>query len=70
MCTPAGGGSMMTGTPHEVAVQNMVYQLRPGRPLSALAFEYARKHGKKAGGIGPTTRLGLVGKTNRPDVRL
>ena len=59
-----GGGFMMKDTPHEVAVQNMLYSRAQVDRCLRYAFEYARKHGKKARGIGPDDTLGLVGKTN------
>ncbi len=59
-----GGGIMMKDTPHEVAVQNMLYSRAQVDRCLRWAFEYARKHGKKARGIGPDNTLGLVGKTN------
>ncbi|MHC4881963.1 MAG: 3-isopropylmalate dehydrogenase [Planctomycetota bacterium] len=58
------GGIMMKGTPQEVAVQSSVYnRFQVDRALK-YAFEYARKHGKKARGVGEENTLGLVGKTN------
>ena len=59
-----GGGIMMKGTPREVAVQNMLYSRVQVDRCLTWAFEYARKHGKKARGSGPDNTLGLVGKTN------
>ena len=59
-----GGGIMMKGTPHEVAVQNMLYSRAQVDRCLRWAFEYTRQHGKKARGIGPDNTLGLVGKTN------
>jgi len=59
-----GGGIMMKDTPHEVAVQNMLYSRAQVDRCLRWAFEYARKHGRKARGIGPDNTLGLVGKTN------
>jgi 3-isopropylmalate dehydrogenase len=59
-----GGGIMMKDTPHEVAVQNMLYSRAQVDRCLRWAFEYTRKHGKKARGIGPDNTLGLVGKTN------
>ena len=59
-----GGGIMMKDTPHEVAVQNMLYSRAQVDRCLRWAFEYARKHGKKARGIGADNTLGLVGKTN------
>jgi 3-isopropylmalate dehydrogenase len=58
------GGLMMKDTPHEVATQTAVYtRFQVDRALK-FAFEYARKHGKKARGVGDENTLGLVGKTN------
>ena len=59
-----GGGVMMKDTPHEVAMQNMVYSRAQVDRCLRWAFAYARKHGKKARGLGPDNTLGLVGKTN------
>ena len=58
------GGLMMKDTPHEVATQTAVYtRFQVDRALK-YAFEYARKHGKKARGVGDENTVGLVGKTN------
>lgn len=59
-----GGGVMMKDTPHEVAVQNMLYSRAQVDRCLRWAFAYAREHGKKARGLGPDNTLGLVGKTN------
>ena len=58
------GGFSMKGTEHEVAVQSMVYTRHQVERCLRFAFEYARKYGKKARGIGEHNTLGLVGKTN------
>jgi len=58
------GGLSMVGTPQEVAVQSMVYNRFQVERCLRYAFEYARKHGKKAQGKGKENTLGLVGKTN------
>lgn len=58
------GGNSMIGTPNEVAVQSMVYNRFQVDRCLKYAFEYTRKHGKKARGIGNDNTLGLVGKTN------
>ncbi len=58
------GGITMKGTPHEVAVQSMVYSYHQVARCLRYAFEYARKHGKKTRGKGDANTLGLVGKTN------
>ncbi len=58
------GGLMMKDTPHEVATQTAVYtRFQVDRALK-YAFEYARKNGKKARGVGEENTVGLVGKTN------
>ena len=54
----------MKGTPQEVAVQSAVYNpFEVDRGLT-YAFEYAKKHGKKARGRGKENTLALCGKTN------
>jgi len=58
------GGISMKGTPHEVAVQSMVYSRFQVERCLRWAFEYTRNHGKKARGKGDANTLGLVGKTN------
>jgi len=58
------GGLSMVGTPNEVAVQSMVYNRFQVERCLRYAFEYTRKYGKKARGIGKENTLGLVGKTN------
>ncbi len=58
------GGIMMKGTPHEVAVQNMLYSRAQVDRCLRWAFQYTRKYGKKARGVGPDNTLALVGKTN------
>ena len=58
------GGFTLKGTPNEVAVQSSVYnRFQVDRALK-YAFEYTKKHGKKARGVGKENTLGLVGKTN------
>jgi 3-isopropylmalate dehydrogenase len=58
------GGFTMKGTPQEVAVQSAVYnRFQVDRALK-YAFEYAKKHGKKARGVGKENTLALCGKTN------
>ena len=58
------GGTTLKGTSQEVAVQSAVYnRFQVDRALK-FAFEYTRKHGKKARGVGEENTLGLVGKTN------
>ncbi len=51
------GGVTMKGTPHEVAVQNMVYSRMQVERCLRYAFEYTRKRNKK-------NTLALCGKTN------
>jgi 3-isopropylmalate dehydrogenase len=58
------GGVTMKGTPHEVAVQSAVYSRFQVDRCLKYAFEYARKHGKKARGRGEKNTLALCGKTN------
>ncbi|HML72884.1 MAG TPA: 3-isopropylmalate dehydrogenase [Anaerohalosphaeraceae bacterium] len=58
------GGLMMKGTPHEVATQTAVYSRHQVDRCLKYAFEYARKYGKKARGVGKENTLALVGKTN------
>ncbi len=58
------GGVSMKGTPHETAVQGMVYNRFQVERCLRYAFEYARKFGKKSRGRGNENTLGLVGKTN------
>jgi 3-isopropylmalate dehydrogenase len=58
------GGISQKGTPHEVAVQSMVYNRYQVERCLRYAFEYTRKNGKKARGKGEYNTLGLVGKTN------
>jgi 3-isopropylmalate dehydrogenase len=58
------GGLSMPGTPHEVAVQSMVYTRHQVERCLRYAFEYTRKYGQKARGTGEKNTLGLVGKTN------
>jgi len=58
------GGFSMKGTPNEVAVQSAVYNRFQVDRCLKYAFEYARKHGKKAQGKAKDNTLGLVGKTN------
>jgi 3-isopropylmalate dehydrogenase len=58
------GGFTMKGTPQEVAVQSAVYTRFQVDRCLKYAFEYARKHGKKARGRGDKNTLALSGKTN------
>ena len=58
------GGFTMKGTSNEIAVQSAVYnRFQVDRALK-YAFEYAKKHGKKARGKGDENTLALCGKTN------
>ena len=58
------GGFSMKGTPHEVAVQTAVYSRFQVDRCLRYAFNYARKHGKKARGKANKNTLALCGKTN------
>ena len=58
------GGVSMKGTPHEVAVQTAVYNRFQVDRCLRYAFNYARKHGKKARGKSNNNTLALCGKTN------
>lgn len=58
------GGFTMKGTPNEVAVQSAVYTRFQVDRCLKYAFEYTRKHGKKARGRGDKNTLALCGKTN------
>ncbi len=51
------GGTTMKGTPHEVAIQNMVYSRMQVDRCLRYAFEYTRKRNKRK-------TLALCGKTN------
>ena len=58
------GGFTLKGTPNETAIQTAMYTRFQVDRCLKYAFEYARKHGKKAAGKGKENTLGLVGKTN------
>ncbi len=58
------GGFSMKNTPQEVAVQSMVYNRHQVERCLRYAFEYARKYGKKARGVGKDNTVALIGKTN------
>jgi 3-isopropylmalate dehydrogenase len=58
------GGLSRKGTKDEVAVQQMMYTYDQVARCLRYAFEYARKYGKKARGIGENNTLALVGKSN------
>jgi 3-isopropylmalate dehydrogenase len=48
----------------EVVVQQMMYTYDQVERCLRYAFDYARKNGKKARGMGPCNTLALVGKSN------
>ena len=58
------GGISRQGTTDEVAQQNMLYTYDQVHRCLKYAFEYARKNGRKARGIGKENTLALVGKSN------
>lgn len=58
------GGISRAGTNDEVAMQTMVYTYAQVERCLRFAFDYARKHGRAARGIGPDNTLALVGKSN------
>ena len=58
------GGFTLKGSPNEVAVQTAIYNRFQCDRALKYAFDYARKYGKKARGVGAENTLGLVGKTN------
>ena len=58
------GGNSRPGTTDEVAIQEMVYTYDQVARCLRYAFEYARKHGKKARGVGENNTLALIGKSN------
>lgn len=58
------GGLSRPGTKDEVAMQSMVYTYAQVERCLRFAFEYARKHGKKARGRGEHNTLALIGKSN------
>lgn len=58
------GGISRIGTKDEVATQSMVYTYDQVQRCLRFAFDYARKYGKKARGVGPNNTLALIGKTN------
>ena len=62
--TPASADSPRAGTKDEVATQQMMYTYDQVERCLRYAFEYARKYGKKARGIGEKNTLALVGKSN------
>ena len=58
------GGNSRPGTKDEVAIQEMVYTYDQVARCLRYAFEYARKYGKKARGVGSENTLALIGKSN------
>ncbi|MBN1320107.1 MAG: 3-isopropylmalate dehydrogenase [Thermoleophilia bacterium] len=58
------GGNSRPGTKDEVAIQEMVYTYDQVARCLRYAFEYARKHGRKARGVGENNTLALIGKSN------
>jgi len=58
------GGFTLKGTPHEIAVQSSTYNRFQVDRCLKYAYEYTKKHGKKARGIGKENTLALCGKTN------
>jgi len=58
------GGNSRPGTKDEVAIQEMVYTYDQVARCLRFAFDYARKHGKKAREHGPDNTLALIGKSN------
>ncbi len=58
------GGISRIGTKDEVATQSMVYTYDQVQRCLRFAFDYTRKYGKKARGVGPNNTLALIGKTN------
>lgn len=58
------GGNSRPGTTDEVAIQEMVYTYAQVARCLRYAFDYTRKHGKKARGVGPENTLALIGKSN------
>jgi 3-isopropylmalate dehydrogenase len=58
------GGVAMKGSSDEVATQIMCYTRAQVERCLRWAFDYARKYGKQARGVGEKNTLALVGKTN------
>ena len=58
------GGISRPGTCDEVAVQQMIYTYDQVTRCLRYAFEYTRKYGKKARGLGEHNTLAMVGKSN------
>ena len=62
------GGFTMKGTPNEVAVQSAVYNRFQVDRCLKYAFEYAKKHGKKARGKGDGEYAGALRQDQRSDL--
>ncbi len=58
------GGLSQGETADAVATQTMLYTYKQIERCIRFAFEYARKYGKKARGVGEKNTLALVGKSN------
>ncbi|MFO7936059.1 MAG: 3-isopropylmalate dehydrogenase [Kiritimatiellia bacterium] len=58
------GGISRAGTRDEVATQEMMYTYDQVERCLRYAFEYARKYGRKARGVGEKNTLAMVGKSN------
>jgi 3-isopropylmalate dehydrogenase len=58
------GGNSRPGTKDEVAVQEMIYTYDQVARCLRYSFEYARRYGKKARGVGENNTLALIGKSN------
>jgi len=58
------GGNSRPGTKDEVAIQEMVYTYDQVARCLRFAFDYTRRYGKKARGVGPDNTLALIGKSN------
>jgi len=58
------GGLSRAGTRDEVAIQQMMYTYDQVERCLRYAFEYARKYGRKARGLGEKNTLAMVGKSN------
>jgi 3-isopropylmalate dehydrogenase len=64
------GGISMKGTDHEVAVQSMVYNRFQVERCLRYAFDYARRHGKKAQGKGSEKHSRSCRENQCPHLRL
>jgi 3-isopropylmalate dehydrogenase len=58
------GGNSRPGTKDEVAIQEMVYTYDQVARCLRFAFDYTRKYGRKARGVGAENTLALIGKSN------